>query len=62
MANVIDRPSNSPRARNKATESRLELSIAQADAGELVNWDAAEKWIESWGTEAEISRPEPENG
>jgi predicted transcriptional regulator len=59
MADLLNVPASAPTSRNTAIKSRPEASIAQAEAGELVNWDVVENWIESWGTEAEIPRPEP---
>jgi predicted transcriptional regulator len=58
MVNLIERQAGIQK-RNSAARVRLELSIAQADAGELVSWEEAEKWIESWGTGHELRRPEP---
>jgi len=59
MADVIEGNGETHRRGATAADARLELSISQANAGELVNWEDAETWIKSWGTKCELGRPEP---
>jgi hypothetical protein len=58
MADVFHVPTKSPRRKAAGGDCRIGVSIAQAEAAELMNWDAAEKWIESGGTKDEVRRPE----
>jgi predicted transcriptional regulator len=59
MVDLIERQPGIRERKSADSRARLELSIAQADAGEVVSWEEAEKWIESWGTGEEMRRPEP---
>jgi hypothetical protein len=47
--------------RSSAAERRLlKERIAEADKGVFISAEAMHRWIESWGTDNELSPPEPD--
>jgi len=38
----------------------LKRRVAEADKGVFVSGEAMHRWVESWGTENELPRPEPD--
>jgi predicted transcriptional regulator len=46
-------------AARAAKRSQIEAALADAEKGEFISGEALDRWIDSWGTEAELPAPEP---
>ena len=43
-----------------AKRAAISKAIDEADAGVFISAEAIDRWVESWGTEAELPFPEPD--
>ena len=47
-------------AAKQAKREAIEVALAEADEGAFISEDAMNKWIDSWGTAAELPEPTPD--
>lgn len=48
-------------AERRAYLAAIDEAIKEADdTGEFVSWEATKRWMDSWGTDNELSPPEPD--
>jgi len=47
-------------AARAAKRAQIEAALVEAEKGEFISGEAFDRWIDSWGTEAELPPPRPD--